>query len=288
MISQDVAIEINVKIVPLTLEIAKHFSRMTTLQGDRDPDSAKGVRRVAWLSTQLKAGQFYSPVWSTVQVSDENNKKYRVDGGHSSQMLTMAGSYFPKDMNVTIREFRAPHIGAARDLYEQFDQARSTRTVADFIKCRAGYVPKLVNISPTAIDVAIRGIAFHLCLHNTNGYDRLDFIPMYPDFIVWSGILTGTRHLQKSGVIGAAFATWAFDETLANEFWTMVREEAGKTKECPTRVLAKFLQDILLDRSIQWPPRALYVKCCHAWNAWRGGRGTSLKYTNGAPLPKLV
>jgi len=288
MISKDVAVEVNVKTVPLTLEVAKHYDRMTTLAGDRNPESTKGIRRVSWLSEQLKAGLFYSPVWSTVQVASENGKKYRVDGGHSSRMLTMAGSYFPEGLNVTIREFRAPHIDAARDLYEQFDQKHSTRTTSDFIKCRAGYVPELNDISPTAIGIAIRGIALHLGLHNTDGYESLDFIPMYPEFIVWAGFLAGSRHLKKSGVIAAAFATWAFDEDLANEFWVMVHQENGKTKECPTRVLAKFLQDIILDRNAKWDSRALYVKCCHAWNAWRTGRGTSLKYTKGAPLPKLA
>ena len=288
MISQSVAVEVNAKTVPLTLEIAKHFDRMATLKGDRDPDSTKGVRRVAWLSDQLKAGLFYSPVWSTVQVGDEKGKKYRVDGGHSSRILTIADSYFPEDLSVTIREFRAPHIDAARDLYEQFDQGGSTRTTLDFIKCRAGYVPKLVNTPPTNIGICIRGIALHLGLHNTNGYDPLDFIQLYPEFIVWASFIAGARHLKKSGVIGAAFATWAFDESLANEFWVMVYQESGKTKECPTRTLAKFLRDIILDKNTKWDSRALYVKCCHAWNAWRGGRGTSLKYTKGTPLPKLV
>ena len=75
--------ELEVEILPLTLQVAKHYDRMTALEGDRDPSSNKGQRRVEILRKLNALGLFYSPVWSTVQVTSENGKKYRVDGGHS-------------------------------------------------------------------------------------------------------------------------------------------------------------------------------------------------------------
>jgi hypothetical protein len=31
----------------------------------------------------------------------------------------------------------------------------------------------------------------------------------------------------------------------------------------------------------------MYVKCLHAWNAWRRGEATSLQYYAKAPLPDV-
>lgn len=76
--------EIGSQTVPLTLELAKHFDRMTTLKGDRNPDSARGKARVGWLHQLLADGYFYSPTWSTCVVKGEKGRKYRVDGGHSA------------------------------------------------------------------------------------------------------------------------------------------------------------------------------------------------------------
>jgi len=100
--------------------------------------------------------------------------------------------------------------------------------------------------------------------------------------------LTVAMHMKKTGMMGAVFATWAFNESIAKEFWVMVREGDGATKECPARVLHRFLRDIMLDRTIKWDSRALYVKCCHAWNAWRLGKTTHLSYFKAAPPPKLI
>ena len=116
MLSEKVAKEYKLETAPLNLEIAKHFNRMATLKGDRDPDSPKGKMRVAYLYDLLRAGLFHSPIWSTVNVTSEKGKIHRVDGGHSARMLTQAGPDFPENLSVTIRRFRASDIDAAIDL----------------------------------------------------------------------------------------------------------------------------------------------------------------------------
>ena len=280
--------EHSTEVVPLTLEISKHYDRMATLLGDRNPDSPRGKTRVAYLYNLLRSGLFHSPVWSTVQVASEKGKKYRVDGGHSSRMLTQAGADFPENLSVTVRSFRVPDIETAVYLYEQFNASFSTRTQTDLIKNRAAYEKQLRNIAPTYIGRALYGIACHFSLRNPGEpVETLDYISMYPDFIKQVSEVIKKRHMQLTGVVGTMFSTWATSKSLSNEFWRMVNDESSPEPECPTRILAKFLMKMTLDKNqaMQWPKRAIYVKCHHAWNAWRTGEGTRLKYVHGAPLP---
>ena len=287
MISQEKAVEYKTETVPLTLEIAKHYSRMATLKGDRDPDTSKGKNRVAWLYDVLISGMFHSPIWSTVQIGSEKGKKYRVDGGHSSVMLTQAGPYFPEGLSVTIRHFRAPDIDTAIDLFEQFNRKHSTRTTTDLIKNRAAYEDLLDDIAPTSIGNIIAGIACHIRLWNPNAeIEKLDFIRPQSKFIKWAYSFAGNKKMRKAGVMGAVFSTWVKNRSAAEIFWPMVNEETGKTPDCPTRVLAKFLQNICIDKTIKWTSVAIYVKCHRAWNAWRDEKTTNLKYHKKCALPE--
>lgn len=288
MITEETAVEYKTEIAPLTLEIAKHYDRMSTLKGDRNPDSSRGKARVGHLFDLLRLGLFHSPAWSTVQITSEKGKKYRVDGGHSAQMLVNAGAYFPENLHVTLRYFRAPTIDSALDLYEQFNTAFSTRTLTDKIKNRAAYEKKLRDISATPIYKAIYGIGCHFKLRNSSeDIEILDYIRLYSDFIKWSTAYTGRNWSNRAPVVGAMFSMWGKNKELATEFWQMVRDETGLSPKCPTRVLTKFLQEATHNKNkmLQWSKRAIYVKCHHAWNAWRDDKTTLLKYLDGAPLP---
>ncbi|HUX65557.1 MAG TPA: hypothetical protein VMV42_00280 [archaeon] len=296
MLSEKQAIEVKTEIVPLTLEITKHYARMTTLKGDRDPDTPKGRIRVAWLFGLLRAGLFHSPVWSdvTLVTGRSKAKQYRVDGGHSATMLVQAGADFPEHLNVTLRHFEATMMDEILDLYEQFNPKISTRTTVDLIKNRKAYIPEVAELAPTNISNAVNGVMFHLKARNPHEqYDPLDLIRPYSAFIAWCAEFIQHRPLRRAGVAGAIFATYAHDPFKALEFWRMVRDGTGTTPQCPTRTLGMFLQECVLTKSYQknsdtkWSNEALYVKCHHAWNAWRRGGTTNLKYHNGAPLPTL-
>lgn len=284
--------EIGSQTVPLTLELAKHFDRMTTLKGDRNPDSARGKARVGWLHQLRADGYFYSPTWSTCVVKGEKGRKYRVDGGHSARMLVQSNGDFPDGLMVHVREFQADTIEDAVDLYEQFNQSSSTRTTADLIQNKAAYVEGLEGIKPVYIARAIAGIRTHLKLRE--GYrdtDTLGFIRLYPDFIRWAADFVHDRHLARVGVVGAMFAMWGHNKELCMEFWAHVREEDAPKGDA-TRTYADWLdeaeKEALRGRLSAWPPRAYYVKAHHAYNAWRAGITTSLKYHPSAPLPSLV
>jgi hypothetical protein len=298
MITQNRAKEIKPETIPLTLEIAKHYDRMATLKGDRDPDTLKGQKRIAWLHGLLIDGMFHSPEWSDIKILTKKKKAkpltFRMDGGHSSRMLVHAGIYFPENMYVTLRHFETDSRDAAIDLYEQFNQRRSTRTRIDLIKNRIAYISKLEEVSPTTTASIISGIVYHFKLRDPNEeYYELDMIHHYSEFIAWSAEFAIQRKLNRIGVVGAMLNTYISNSVKALEFWRMVRDGTGQTPDCPTRVLNDFLNECVFTKGrlknsdVKWDKRAFYVKCHHAWNAWRKGGKTDLKYFKGAPLPDL-
>lgn len=285
--------ELKTETFPLTLDIAKKFSRMAALKGDRDPTAGRqGATRLDMLYTSLRKGLFYSPTWAICMVSDEKGKKYRIDGGHSSHMLVhYANADFPEGLQVTVHTFRAKTLDEAMRLYEEFNKQGSTRTRMDLIKNRIGYESELDGVSLTSVKYAVAGIHKHYVLLAPKvKIDPLDMISPHVGFIKWSATLTQRRDFQKPSFVGAMFTTWRRDTKATREFWQLVYDRNSKSPQCPTRRLGDFMREIIYDRNklISWPHRGQYVKCIHAWNAWRKGTKTQLSYHRKAKLPEAV
>jgi hypothetical protein len=87
------------------------------------------------------------------------------------------------------------------------------------------------------------------------------------------------------------FATWQKAKQAATDFWTSVRDETGPSPTTPDRRLARYLLTVGLDRGKgalgvrKAQPREFYVKCLHAWNAWRKQETTNLNYYADKPVP---
>jgi hypothetical protein len=125
----------------------------------------------------------------------------------------------------------------------------------------------------------------------------------HPEFVVWlSGILTAGRegenrqrakHLNRQPVAAAMFATYQRSQSASLEFWTAVRDETDTAPTMPTRKLARYLLTVGVDsgsgasRIRTVPPREMYVKCLHAWNAWRKGETTNLNYYPDKEVPSI-
>lgn len=282
-------VEVKTETVPLTLEIAKHYRRMLALRGDRDVDSCAGRKRVDKLRQMNLAGQFHSPIWSAVIVTGEKGKKFRIDGAHSTMMLVESGADFPKDLSVTIRTFRAATIEEAVRLWELFNPKISMRSLGDIAIGRAAYISGLCNIKSGKLLMAARGVALHYKLHDPNmARDPLDYLSMHPAFIADVQEFLGTPMLAKSAVVATMFSTWGRSDGNSPKFWRRVRDESASDPKCPTRVLAKYLTEQKSKAKaggVADTGFILYVKCHHAWNAWRTNRITNLKFIKGCPVP---
>ena len=278
--------------MPLNRTVAAAHAALPQFKGDRSRESARGRHRMAWLEERLREGKFHDPTWARARI---NGTCYKMDGGHSASMLSNTTLDIPTDLCVTILDFDCETQQDLADLFDQFDARNSIRTSIEKTNAHARVEPELDEISPTDINCAIRGIA--TALWRCGEYERLDedarisLIHDHTDFIRWAAPFVRVRHLRRTGIVAAMFDTYARNRNDATEFWVSVRDENHPDNKNATRRLAVFLRDSVGGAKTgrhPWGTRAIYVKCCHAWNAWKGGDSTALKYHPNAPLPRLA
>jgi len=87
------------KTEPLTLELAQRFTSMTLSPTERQLDPA----RAKMLRDKVEAGQFITCTWATARLGD---KEYRVNGQHSSKVLTELNGDFPKGLTAHLDTYK--------------------------------------------------------------------------------------------------------------------------------------------------------------------------------------
>ena len=273
--------------LPLTREIAEDFFTMPHYKTERP------VRpiRMSQLADRLESGLFFSPRWATAVF---NGRVYRMNGQHSSKLLSECNGSFPAGMKVIVDRFQCDTDVDMAELFEQFDARASSRTGGEIINAHGRVHDELDQVSTTVISIAVRGIAYAVCPSGrTVVEDQARLIHKNTRFIFFAEPLLTSGVLKRAGVVAAMYNTWRKDPTDAKRFWEMVHFETGATPSCPTRVLAKFLLTTTAvgngasNESKKWDKRAFYVKCITAWNAWRSGKTTALKYYPTSNFPSI-
>jgi hypothetical protein len=278
--------------VPLTESLAAEFATMPPHKGERPLRQ----QHVDWLSGKIEAGLFHPPRWAKAKLK---GKTYRVNGQHSSTALAQANGHFPKGLEVLIDEFECDTDDDVADLFAQFDPAGSVRTPTEVLMAGARQHAELANLSAAAVKHAVQAIV-SLMQHTGDASGRVpveakrgivsDNIP----FILWTTQFTGASRMRTSGVLPALAATYKKNPDAATEFWKMVREESHPQVDHPTRKLGRFLalivngQEFNKKKGKPWTPRAVFVKCIHAWNAYRKGVTTDMSYFEESDIPELV
>lgn len=280
--------QIRTETKPLTPEYVAWFRKLPALPGDRDQESTQGKARIAWLADLCRRGQFHSPEWAIAMC---NGTAYRVNGGHSSNMLSSANGHFPHNLPVFVRWFHCNTFQDVLDLFNQFDNRKSSRTTGDKTNVHKHAHPQLCSIPSSYLDRMIAGI--RCCLNDgatvhTDDDDRTALLHGEVEFLSWCAKFSKCHQLRRAGVVACMYRSFYADCERADTFWTLVRDESSPSNQCPSRTLASFLKDLRLPENRHWDNHAVYVKCIQAWNAWQRGETTMLRYVAEAPTPKLV
>lgn len=276
-----------------TPELAMDTATHPKWKGERDLSKT----RMAFLEGELEQGRFYSPTWVFATL---NGKRYRVNGQHTSNLLANANGHFPKGLSVNIIEFHCESENDLAELFATFDRPESARSMRDIIGAHAAQHEGLAGIS--ARNVA-RGTAGILFARRQTGQskgaigrdDRARLVHDHADYLKWVSPIIAIRPLDREAVAAAIFLSSRVDREAAMKFWLAVHDGSEQNHRGPSRVLQSFLLNLKIDerargtnREQRWPPRAIFVKCIHAWNAWRRGAISDLKYYEGSPIPELV
>ena len=279
----------DVKILPLTLELAQDVYSAAPFKGERRYKPT----REKFLRARLDDGLFYPPRWSFVTIA---GVRHRTNGQHSSGMLINAekDGKFPQGMLAIVDEFEADSMLEVAQLFGQFDHSRCARTRGEIVHAHGRIHPELDEISATLLTICVSGIAYGQSggafVRQQSDDERASMIHQDTPFILWMKEFLNIACLARATVIGAIYNTYQVNRGDALEFWRWVRDESHVDPKHPSRLLAKFLRS---NRSGQaglggWEPRAFYVKSIHAWNAYRRKIQTALNYHPKAANPRPV
>lgn len=280
--------------LPLTRDLAVEYATRLAWPGDRDLSDS----HVAWLKREYDIGKFYGPTWVKARLED---RWYRMDGKHSSIMLADLDGSFPTGLKVNIREFVCETKSDLVALYATFNGRESTRGGADYAKAVMAFHSIFCNGTELRDNAPPPAFAFRLASGIglvLNPDRRRALIPRErsllinesPEFIMAASSYAANK-LCKVPVCAALFATWKTKSPRWSTFWDEVFNETNVDPGSPTRMLSRILHELHAARVKGHPSnsshRATFVRCLHAWNAYRSGRTTTLRYCSKNPIPEV-
>jgi hypothetical protein len=266
-------------------------------------DRPLSERRLQVYERILKAGAFRPVVWASATCY-ETNCTYRVNGKHTSILLSKLHPL--PEFYVTVERWVCDTLKDVGALYNTYDSNLASRTASDINQSFAATMPELRGMPYKLINLTVSAAAFlkwdETTLRKVPAAERAKELLERGDFVRWlyDTIQTTTtnryglsRHLLRAPVVCAMMATYDRARHVAKEFWTAVRDESAPDRNDPTRALARFLvRAIMAGSNVKGDKQAvgsreMYVKCLHAWNAYRAGESTTLAYHATAPIPKI-
>ena len=262
---------------PITPQFAAEWASMEGSPTERDVDK----KRVTYLHGQIMAGEAIPFNWADAVLK---GKKYRVNGQHSSLVLSKLNGTMPPDLVVHLDHYEVETRDGLAELFRKFDPRQSSRTVLDVSGAYQGLVEELANTPKRIAKLALEGILWRdrhvLGLSppkNDDRFSRFNKIEDHP-FIKWAGqiITVKTPELKKTSVLAAMYATFMVKdaETMAREFWDIAaKADESDDNGNAAQVLDRWLRDLI---EVGYPDGVrhaqIYQACIFCWNAYREGR----------------
>lgn len=295
------------KTMLVTKALVKEFLSMSKPPYDRPLSE----RRMQVYRKLLSESGFRPCTWASAYCK-ETKDTYRVNGKHTSTLLSKIdrdGNLVPMEpvpeFYVTVERYVCDEQEDVSKLYSTFDSSIGSRTSRDINHAFAAVMPELKECKAKAINLSVTALgweAYGIRYSETPAPERAELLLDNSDFCCWfndiafpsDGESKRGQHLQRGSVATAMLGSYRKAKGDATEFWKEVRDESDPDRDSPTRKLARFLT-----RTVQGNPsncrvsgkqaivtmREMYVKCIHAWNAWRKNEETDLKYYSASKEP---
>jgi hypothetical protein len=104
---------------------------------------------------------------------------------------------------------------------------------------------------------------------------------------------TFRQHMNRVSVVMAMIATYQKCQRDALVFWRDIRDGANLKRNAPAKKLRDWLRMVVVQGSAATNPhkvteREMYCRCITAWNAFRKGTTTSLRYFPNKSIPRVL
>jgi len=259
--------------MPLTKQIAEDHFRLEPSPTERSLDPS----RLKYLHEKAQAKQLVSFQWARAKCG---TRVMRMNGQHSSTMLTELNGEFPEGLFVHLDTYTVDTEADLALLFRQFDARKSSRNAKDVAGAYQGLHAALRDVPRPFAKLAVEGIAFFLrhvvgsrSLAGDDQYTLFDE-DKYHEFIRWLGCdihSVKTPEMMRPPVAAAMYATFEINETAAREFWKQVARGGDEFDEnAPTTILDNWLKRMSeRDSAARIKPAHYYQGAIFAWNAHR-------------------
>jgi hypothetical protein len=290
--------EVEKKVLTMSPSLIDKFVTMTPAKCDRPLKP----HRIVLLKKEIDEGRFTGPEWASC-VCREDGKIYRVNGKHTSTIFSQMNGDCPKGLKVVYRHFEADTLKDVAELYTTFDSDISKRSLTDIIRIVTATDTELHALRMKVIRAAVSGIAFANDFGRDNSrsmLSRAEELLQHKPFVLWLNdmLLAASKesdHMRRAPVVGTMYLTFQKSQKDATRFWNLVRTGDGEPGT-PNRKLERWLLTCALssgrgasdsDRE-QVTHREMMGRCIAAWNSFRKGGKTDLRYSAEADLPEVI
>jgi hypothetical protein len=280
--------------------LVKEFAEMEPAPYDRPLSE----RRLQVYERILRNGEFRTVIWASA-VCVETGAVYRVNGKHTAVLLSKQDPL--PEFHVTVERYQCDRLSDVAKLYNTFDSNLSSRTVSDINAAFAATLPEIRGVPHRMVNLAVGAVASAKWsegeLRRIPPAERAEELVDNTDFVLWLHsflpAVSGSgphRHIVRLPVVQAMYSTFRKAKNDSDKFWRAVKEEDAPDRDDPSRVLARYLVRVamgggrvsgLKEGKKLVTGREIYVKCLHAWNAWRKGETTALNYHPKSPVPAV-
>lgn len=292
------------KTVKVTTKLAKEWADMEAVHIDRPLSE----RRLQVYEKMVRAGGFRPVTWARAYCK-ETDQMLRVNGKHTSTLFANLPPELLTNLYVVIEEYEADALGDVANLYATFDSKTMTRTASDIYASFAATIPELAELDRRTIGLLVGALDYasnpsvnyggsqHGTAIKTTA-EKAEELFDNVDVCQWlTSVLPGgthtNAHMFRVPVAAAMVNTWRRSRSAATEFWLAVLNETGTSPNLPDRKLAKWLTQNRVSiggrastpQRFKTGPKEFYVRCIHAWNAWRKNETTNLNYYPTKPVP---
>lgn len=296
--------------VEVTPDWAAHYLKFNTYEHQR----AVRVLHVDELAEKMKDGRFrFGEI--AFGILSPGKKSVMVNGQHQCNAIIKSGETVP----CILEKYRCLSAMDLADLFRQFEYL--PRSVTDMVKAKAGglglewpvQISSLV-VAAATIDHVAKGAKGARKAFSTSGgvkggktflskEQKVGLLELYlkegtfmyeiMSFVDGKIVPSNknARHLQRAPVAYVMFLTMRKNAQQAATFWVNVRDGENLTKDMPEMRLREFLMSVnshATPYSYRTVKQHEYIyKCVTAWNAFRKGLSTTLRYSPSKDIPAV-
>jgi len=280
--------ENSTKIIMVDKQQAADFLKLNTFESQRKINT----NHLKKLEREIEGGTFRVGEIATAIKHYNGGEKVLINGQHQAQAIINTGTkikavyevydvFTPTDLSLLFRKFD-----------NNFVRTLGQKSIVEAKALGVPWSNKVISLMTSAVryktgpyikftDSAIDDLRHYLKVGDfvNSLFEESEKLPM---------------HLTRGPVVHAILLTWEKSQSDTERFWKLVRDGESLKKSDPAFSLRDYLltTSVGVGRGVSDTKRAsqheMVSKCVTAWNAYRKGTKTDLKYYSIKPIPKAV